>query len=158
MMLRTPPRRRSGVTLMELAVSMGIATLALALGLQLYVKTQQAIDRQQVKASRLGSEADLLALLRRDVRLAAAVAPRSTADHLILVAADGSRVEYRVTAQGVARVGASEASGLPAIEGLRPRFACPKAAGRGGGIVEVSWGEGAGRRSVALHLRNEGAL
>jgi len=144
---------------MELVVSMGVASLALGLGLQLYVKTQQVIDREQVHASRLGSETDLLSLLRRDVRLAAEVGPRSTAERLILVAADGSQVEYEVTPAGVARRGpAAGGQDLPAVEGVRPRFAYPEVSGEGGRVVEVSWGEGAGRRSVTLHLRNGGVL
>ncbi|MBM3497973.1 MAG: hypothetical protein FJX74_04805 [Armatimonadetes bacterium] len=153
------PLNRRGLTLMELVVSMGVATLAVGLGLQLYAKTQQAIDRQQLQAGRLGRETDLLSLLRRDIRLAATVDPRSTDSRLILVAGDGSRVEYRANSEGVTREGAAaETPGLATIEGLRPRFAYPSVAGRGGRVVEVSWGDGAARRSVALHLRNGGTL
>ena len=158
-MRHSAPHSRRGLTLLELVVSMSIATLALGLGLQLYVKTQQVIDRQQVKASRLGSETDLLSLLRRDIRMAAAVAPRSTDSHLILVARDGSRIEYQVSPEGVVRTGrASEAPGVPPVEGLRPHFTYPEVGGHVGGVVEVSWGEGAGAQSVRLHLRNEGTL
>jgi Tfp pilus assembly protein PilW len=139
---------------MELVVSMGIGTLALALGLQLYAKTQQAIDRQQVRASRLGSETDLLLLLRRDLRMAAAVGRGSTADHLVLVGTDGSRTQYRSTPEGAVRTAGREAM---AVEGVRPRFRYP-ADRRSGRVVEVSWGEGAARAAVVLHLRNEGKL
>jgi len=159
MMRYLGPRNRRALTLLELVISMGLATLALGLGLQLYVKTQEAIDRQQLRAGRLGAETDLLALLRRDLRGAAAVAAGSTAERLVLVAGDGSRIAYEVTPAGVQRTGPEgEAATPPVIEGLRPRFAYPAAGGRRGRVVEVSWSEGRAPRSVTLHLRNGGRL
>ncbi|MBM3474559.1 MAG: prepilin-type N-terminal cleavage/methylation domain-containing protein [Armatimonadetes bacterium] len=156
MTARGPTANRRGLTLMELMVSMAVLAVVMALGLQLEFQTQRAMDREQAKAARLGSEADLLSLLRRDVRAAAAIGPRSTEARLVLVAADGRRVEYRVTPAGVERMGPEPAAGLLAgVEGVRPRFSYPAAAGR---VVRVSWGEGAAARSITLHLRNRGTL
>jgi type II secretory pathway component PulJ len=141
---------------MELVISMGLLTVVMALGLQLEFQTQRAMDREQAKAMRLGTEADLLSLLRRDVRAAAAVGPRSTETRLILVSADGRHVEYRVTPAGVERTGPEQGAGAPAeVQGVRPRFAYPAGARQ---VVCVSWGEGAAARSITLHLRNRGTL
>lgn len=154
---RTDGRR--GLTLMEVLVSMALLTVVIALGLQLHFQTQRAMDREQAKAARLGSEADLLSLLRRDVRAAAAVAPGSTESDLILVSADGGHVEYRVTPPGVERRGPEPNVGIFAgVEGVQPRFAYPTVRGRAGRVVRVSWGEGAAARSVTLYLRNRGTL
>ena len=156
---RRPTGDQRGLTLMELVVSMAVLAIVMGLGLQLEFQTQRAIDREQAKATRLGSEADLLSLLRRDIRAAAAIGPRSTEARLILVSADGGRVEYRVTPGGVERSGPEPSAGvLAGIEGVRPRFAYPAAAGKAERIVRVSWGEGAATRSIALHLRNRGTL
>jgi type II secretory pathway pseudopilin PulG len=150
---------RAAFTLMELVVSMAVTSAAMVLGLQVYVQTQRAMDRQQVKAAQLGSQSDLLSLLRRDVRAAALIAPQSTASHLILVSADGSRVEYRATPDGVTRMGPPgdpRSRGL--VQGVSPRFEYPAIAGRGGRVVRAAWDDGAGPRSITLHLRNQGTL
>ena len=153
-----PTGNRRGLTLMELVVSMAVLTIVMGLGLQLEFQTQRAIDREQAKATRLGSEADLLSLLRRDIRAAAAIGPRSTEARLILVSADGGHVEYRVTPAGVERSGPEPNPGVfEGVQGVRPRFAYPSTSGPGR-LVQVSWGEGAATRSIALHLRNRGTL
>jgi len=142
---------------MELVISMGVASVVLVLGLQLYVQTERVIDRQQVKASRLGAETDLLSLLRRDVRTAALIAPQSNHSHLTLVSLDGSHVEYQTTPEGVERIGPAADLPAPTLT-VHPRFEYPEIAGRTGRVVRVSWDDEGASHSIVLHLRNQGRL
>jgi len=147
---------RRGYTLVECIVAMGVGAVILVVGLQLYIQTQRVMARQEVQAARLGTETDLLGLLRRDVRAAALVAPESTDTRLVLLGPDGSRVTYRPTLDGVVRVAA--ASPLPLAEqalSVKPRFDYPAPTGRRN-VVRVFWGQGRAGRSVTLHLRNYG--
>jgi type II secretory pathway component PulJ len=154
-MSESRPIVRAGMTLVEVTVALGVGSLALALGLHLYVQTQRVIDRQQVKAARLGAETDLLALLRRDIRLAAAIAPESTAERLVLVARDGSRTRYNATPKGTQRAARpDDPPGAPQALGVRAAFSYPP----GGRLVRVSWREAGVSQSLTLCLRNGGAL
>jgi prepilin-type N-terminal cleavage/methylation domain-containing protein len=148
---------RRGYTLIECVVALGVGSVMLLVGLQLYIHTERAIARQEVEAARLGTETDLLALLRRDVRRAALVAPESNASQLVLVGLKGSRVTYRITAEGVVRAGDTATTTLPEQTlAIRPQFDYPAAAGRRGSLVRVSWSAGPATRSLTLHLRNYG--
>jgi hypothetical protein len=135
---------------------MGVGAVVLVVGLKLYIQTQRVMARQEVEAARLGTESDLLGLLRRDVRAAAFIGPESTETQLVLVGPDGSRVTYRPAPDGTVRVAA--VSGMPFAEqalSVRPRFDYPASAGRPN-LVRISWGQGRAVRSVTLHLRNCG--
>jgi prepilin-type N-terminal cleavage/methylation domain-containing protein len=145
------PRAVRGYTILECLVAMAVAATMLTLGLQLYVQTQRALSRQEVQAARLGSETDLLGLLRRDVRAAVAVAPGSTPTRLELVGLGGGRVIYCAGAEGVTRT-VSPPSAPTQMLPVTPRFDCP-----GRGLVRISWGEGGAVRSLTLHLRNTGS-
>ena len=149
------PGRIRGVTLLELLVAMAIASVTLVVSLQLYVATQRAIDRQQVKAARLGQESDLLSLLRRDIREASLVAPESTESRLVLVNLDGGRVTYETQGETVRRE-APEASYAWPVEtvALAPRFEYPADRGESGRLVRVTWGPPEAPRALTLNLRN----
>jgi prepilin-type N-terminal cleavage/methylation domain-containing protein len=142
-----------GYTLLECIVAMAVAGVTLVVGLELYVQTQRAMGRQEAAAARLGTEADLLSLLRRDVRAAALVAPESSAAQLVLVGLDGTRTTYRAAADRLTRTGTGTAA-QPAQQALplAVRFAYP--GGRAGRLVEISWGKSAATRRLVLHLRN----
>jgi len=147
--------RTRGVTLLELLVAMAIGSVTLVVSLQLYVATQRAIGRQQVKAARLGQESDLLSLLRRDIREASLVAPESTESRLVLVNLDGGRLTYETEGETVRRE-APKASYAWPVEtiALMPRFEYPSGRGEEGRLVRVRWGPPEAPRALTLNLRN----
>ncbi len=150
--------RRCGVTLMELLVAMGVASVTLVISLQLFVATQRVLDRQQVKAARLGQESDVLSLLRRDVRAAAYVAAESTESRLVLVDLDGSKITYETDGEVVRRDAARQSFAWASEAlALAPRFEYPGVEGKSGRLVRVTWGPAEARRSITLSLRNHTA-
>ncbi len=146
------PGARAGYSLIEVLVTMAVASVAILVAVQLYGQTEKLLGRQRDDAATLGAGADLLSLLRMDVRGASDVGEGSDESRLVLVAADGAEVTYEATPEAVTRLGPE--SPLATATGsatVRARFEYP-----GAGLVRVSWSAKRAARSVTLHLRNHG--
>ncbi len=156
------PTATGGLTLMECIVAIGIFMVLTTLALQLYIVTHRAIVRQELAASREGSERDLLAMLRRDARLARAVAPESSATRLVLLMPDGERIEYRAAADHVTRRSPSLPETTHSVSGPvtfawwpegRAQCVTVRLASQETGKAAGATGGRAGR-ALTVHLRN----
>ncbi len=164
---RTDRRRaRDGLTLAECLTAIGVFAAVAALSMRLYVTTYQGLERQQSQLQALGGRQDLMASLRRDVRMASA-AQVASPNQLVLrlpafasgAATAGELVEYRATGRRVVRTarpaGERNQETSPQefeLVGEQARFAC--AAPR---LVKVAFVSSHGaepRGGLALHLRN----